>query len=370
MKKKFLAMAFALGVMIPSAFMLTACEHEHKYGEWTTKTAATCESAEIEHRTCECGEEQTRTGDPATGHTYSIDWSTNATHHWKEATCGHSATSEFATHVDTNTDDICDTCLHGAVAQIGTNYYSTLEKALTAAENNATITLVNNIVINKCVEITKNITIDGQSRFSIINSNTFDREGVENPNMFTLNTANTTFTLKNVNVDAKEESRIIKVTAGTFKVDGANLTGGKADTFAGGVFITNAGRFEMTSGTIQGNKVSTEYASDNYVQYTADLWIGANAEGVVQSTISGGYIENAFINANEHSATNAGDFTLDGGTIKNIYVEYDDFGAKFIFTSGVVEKLYLSTTTTGTAQVITTPTADHTYIGGEGSLDA
>lgn len=49
-------------------------EHEHSYGEWTTKTPATCTEAGVEHRVCECNDEETREI-PATGHTYG-EWET------------------------------------------------------------------------------------------------------------------------------------------------------------------------------------------------------------------------------------------------------------------------------------------------------
>lgn len=44
--------------------------HKHSFGEWETLTPAGCESAQIEVRRCECGEEETREGEPATGHDF------------------------------------------------------------------------------------------------------------------------------------------------------------------------------------------------------------------------------------------------------------------------------------------------------------
>jgi len=45
-------------------------------------------------------------------HTYSEDWSTNATHHWHKATCDHTdETSSYGEHVyDNESDTICNTC--------------------------------------------------------------------------------------------------------------------------------------------------------------------------------------------------------------------------------------------------------------------
>ena len=44
-------------------------EHTHVYGEWEVKTPATCTEAGVEHRVCECNEEETREI-AATGHSY------------------------------------------------------------------------------------------------------------------------------------------------------------------------------------------------------------------------------------------------------------------------------------------------------------
>lgn len=45
-------------------------------------------------------------------HTYSEDWSTNATHHWHKATCDHTdETSSYGEHVyDNESDTVCNTC--------------------------------------------------------------------------------------------------------------------------------------------------------------------------------------------------------------------------------------------------------------------
>ena len=54
----------------------------HSYGSWTTKTAATCTSAKVQKRNCtRCGIETTRTSGSALGHNYG-SWTTK-----KAATC-------------------------------------------------------------------------------------------------------------------------------------------------------------------------------------------------------------------------------------------------------------------------------------------
>ena len=67
----------------------------HKYGEWTTKTPADCENAEVEERECStCHTKETRTGDAALGHELVIKFDANQ--HWQECSngCGHSTTKE------------------------------------------------------------------------------------------------------------------------------------------------------------------------------------------------------------------------------------------------------------------------------------
>ena len=61
--------------------------HTHTYGEWTTKTPASCLEAEVEHRICSnpnCGHEETRDGDPALDHDNHIQF--DGTQHWYECT--------------------------------------------------------------------------------------------------------------------------------------------------------------------------------------------------------------------------------------------------------------------------------------------
>ncbi len=48
--------------------------------------------------------------DPEHTHTYSEEWTFDATHHWHAATCGHDTVSEKVEHVDENNDGACDAC--------------------------------------------------------------------------------------------------------------------------------------------------------------------------------------------------------------------------------------------------------------------
>lgn len=55
--------------------------HTHKYGDWKTTTAATCEKDGKQTRKCSCGVKETKTI-KATGHEYSTEWTID-----KAATC-------------------------------------------------------------------------------------------------------------------------------------------------------------------------------------------------------------------------------------------------------------------------------------------
>ena len=63
---------------------------EHSF-TWTQKTPASCTTPEVLLGTCACGFTNTKIGVAATGHTYSTEWTSDATHHWHQATCAHTS---------------------------------------------------------------------------------------------------------------------------------------------------------------------------------------------------------------------------------------------------------------------------------------
>lgn len=256
---------------------------------------------------------------------------------------------------------------------VSTNY-KTFAEAYQAAESGDKIVLHKDAMLDKEIVLDKSITLDGQSKYTIKAKENFTIDSTfwgENTNnygnkMFFISksTPNVTLTLKNVTLDANRQGRVLVAQGGKVVVDGATLTGGLVtNNYVGGVYITNAAQFKMTSGSITGNKIEGKYAEDNYLQYSADLWIGANAVGSIAS-ITGGTVGNVFVNSNEYSANNPGSFTLNGGTITNVYVEYDrGFGGSLKFESGTITKLLVSTTTSGIATQVTA-VAGNTYVGG------
>lgn len=74
------------------------CEHseekgsyaEHTWNSGVVTTEATCTTSGVTTYTCTVCEAIKTEPIDATGHTFSSEWTYDATHHWHEATCGHS----------------------------------------------------------------------------------------------------------------------------------------------------------------------------------------------------------------------------------------------------------------------------------------
>ena len=67
---------------------------EHQFGEWQTRSAATCTEAEVEYRVCACGAEETQTGDAALEH--NMETKFDETNHWTECSRCDEATAPVA----------------------------------------------------------------------------------------------------------------------------------------------------------------------------------------------------------------------------------------------------------------------------------
>lgn len=240
-------------------------------------------------------------------------------------------------------------------ADTSVDSYEGLVAALNKAEDGDTITVSGTIAIDVPLNITKSVTLKGDS---IVPSENFSGSC-----LVTLETAGTTLTLGDIKLDAKQKGRVIVCTAGTLEIDGATITGGKAaNSFIGGVYMTNSSELYMTSGSITDNvNGNTAYTSDNYLQYASDLWIGANASGLVK----GGTVDNVFVNANEYSKNNPGGFIQAGGAITNLYAECaKNCGADVLYGGGTLENLYISTTQGNGAYKKVTPVVGMEYHGG------
>ena len=240
----------------------------------------------------------------------------------------------------------------------------TLNDAISNATDGTTITVTGTITISKPLVVTKTITITGTDNAEINASSNFSGGGY----LIGLETADKTLTLGNIKLDAKEKACVVYCSAGSLVVDGATITGGKtASSYIGGVYMTNNSMFEMDSGSITGNKVSDRYESDSYLQYSADLWIGAN----VTAGLAGGEVGNVFVNANSYSETDPGCFIMQAGHVTNLYAEYyENYGAQVIYGDATLDHLYLSTTKgNGDKVEITSRVIGMTYKGGVTNAD-
>ena len=240
--------------------------------------------------------------------------------------------------------------------------YDTLADAITAAKNGETVKLLKDVELTSTLNLAKNITIDGQGKYTIKAANSFT-VGSDNKTYCVLYVSGEV-TLKDVTVNGNEKCRVIFCDKGKLTIDGATITNGKAPNFIGGVYMTSSASFEMKSGSITGNKNAKRYQNDEYLQYSSDLWIGANANGAL-TAINGGTIGNVFVNANAWSASNPGSFTMNGGTVTNLYVEHDDnYGATFKYNDGTIEHLYLSKENGNGQSIEVTPVKGVIYNGG------
>ena len=249
-----------------------------------------------------------------------------------------------------------------AVAKVGGTYYKTLADAVAAAQDGDTITLLKDAELTSTLNLAKNITIDGQGKYTIKAANSFT-VGSDNKTYCVLYVSGEV-TLKDVTVNGNEKCRVIFCDKGKLTIDGATITNGKAPNFIGGVYMTSSASFEMKSGSITGNKNAKVYQNDEYLQYSSDLWIGANANGAL-TAINGGTIGNVFVNANAWSTSNPGSFTMNGGTVTNLYVEHDaNYGATFKYNDGTIEHLYLSKENGNGQSIEVTPVKGVIYNGG------
>jgi len=113
MKKTLFRIVPLMITLIALLLLVTACGHEHAFGEWTVEKDATCTDVGSKVRTCECGETETETIKAVGKHSYTSKVTTSATcttdgvktytcsacqntytekisakgHSWKSATC-------------------------------------------------------------------------------------------------------------------------------------------------------------------------------------------------------------------------------------------------------------------------------------------
>lgn len=247
--------------------------------------------------------------------------------------------------------------------------YDKLVEAISNASDGDTITVSGTVSIKAPLNITKTVTLSGGT-LEAADDFTASSANLSECALVSMKTAGKTLTLDNIKLDAKKKTLVVYSNAGKVVVNGATITGGKTGSYVAGVYMTSASQFEMNSGSITDNEVGDAYKTDKYTQYAADLWIGANANGAL-TAINGGTIGNIFVNSNEWSAKNPGGFTMNGGAVENLYVEYyAGYGAAFTYNGGTISHLYISTTESNGNKVEVTPVVGKAYVGGRTSEDA
>ncbi len=250
----------------------------------------------------------------------------------------------------------------GHTVLAGENSYKNLNEAILLAEEGDTISLIRDEEISDTLIINKSLNFEGNNH-AIIPSSKY-----ESSMMILIDNGAENVVFIETTIDAQSKSRVIKAVAGHLKLVGCTITGGYSSSYVSGVYITEEATFEMDSGNIIGNTIASR---DDYLKYATDLWIGSEASGTVATIGDGAIVGNVFVNANSYQTLDGGVFVLDGGTITNVYVEYDEGkSAKFVYTSGEVENIMISTQTNGQYETKTgSQVVIGNYIGGTGIVE-
>ena len=193
-----------------------------------------------------------------------------------------------------------------------------LISAVEAATDGTVISVEGTIEVSQTLYVKSSVTFTGGGVIKAADDFAAKSNSFTDFNLMNLEVADKVLTLGNVTLDANGQAVALYCNKGKVIVDGAAITGGYSGSYVSGVYMTAGSQFEMNSGCITGN--NSPYTNDGYMQYAADLWIGANATGAM-TAINGGTIGNIFVNSNEWSAKNPGGFTLTDGNVTNLYVE-------------------------------------------------
>jgi hypothetical protein len=237
----------------------------------------------------------------------------------------------------------------GKLAKVGDGvnhefvYYSTLKEAIENANDNDIVHVLANSKIHETITLTKSIMITG-------NKETIKATDDFVGNAMFIIDENVNVTFNYLTLDANQKCRVIRANAGHLTLRDTHVTGGYSSSYIAGVYVTNYATFEMHGGSILNNTIADK---DNYLQYATDLWVGSQASGTVATVSDDAIIGNVFVNANNYKTEEGGLFTLNGGIVNTVYVEYDEGkAAKFNYVKGSVTNLLISTTNTGIYEVV------------------
>lgn len=242
-------------------------------------------------------------------------------------------------------------------------YYNDISEALEAVEENGEVIITSDIALNTPIEIIKSLTIKAPEGKNFVISTDDDFEQPEGTGELIGIRTNSTVTLKNLTINSNGKTRGVYIDKGTLTVDNCIITGNKYKSYPGGVYMTKSSNCTFINSTITGNEVGDDYANDEMVSFSKDMWIGANAKCTLQSTKVG----NIFVNANSYSIDDKGWLVFDGGVIDLLYLEYaEGFGADMTYKKGVIKKmLIMASDETSVIEYTNGLKPDTTYSGGD-----
>lgn len=246
--------------------------------------------------------------------------------------------------------------------------FETLKEAAAAATEGGTIELNQDVEIDSCIDISKNISIHGNGHTikavakegtTLIGPSQSTANGSGNNGkyaMFRVSAASmpkAKLTVDNVILNVDGKGRVIYCGENAqLEINGAQtkITGGigvtkdgKAETYIGGVYMSYDSELVMNGGEISGNRNGTG-DFDEYLANAADLWIGNNAK----AALKGGAVDKAFINATTLGGNVGGALTMSGegagATIKSAFVEAEAgyTGKVVVFENGKIEELLIA----------------------------
>lgn len=215
-------------------------------------------------------------------------------------------------------------------------------KAALTSDSIEVIQLADDVTLTEPLSINRNIEIYGAGKTLKADYTS------ENGTFITIN-GGLEVTMENVIIDANGKGRGIKVSDSKLTFKDSTVKNGKSTSYVGGIFITEEGNLEFINSTLVDNENASEYSGENYINYSKDLWIGAEAT----ATITSGTIGNMFVNGNEYGSSSV---TINGGTISNVYLEYDKGnGATVTYNDGTISNILKATESNGVYTPITNP---------------
>ncbi len=213
-----------------------------------------------------------------------------------------------------------------AVAEVNGVTHTTLKDAVAAANDGDTVTLLANVDLDEQIALSKAITIDGQSRYTIKATKKIVGASGKAGMFYRTTFAQGTLTFLNVTLDGNGVSKIFlnEGGAGETVFDGVTSQNGGGIAYGSGIHISGDGSHAtIKNSTLIGSTGTLELNETNY--YAAnDLWVGGN----VYVTVENSTIDKVFVNsAPSATATNGvvhGQLTVTGENTKIYYLSGEE----------------------------------------------